>query len=588
MRTQKYRKSLCKVTMDSDSATEDDDDDTICNYLTVSPTHANNDRDKLVPSINAARALFKQDNSEIFPQFVQKLQKENPSLYDKIFNAKKIQQLLNEECNASDIESCIKIADSFKQNDQNSDNKKPNKSFDLLPEDLLGKILRFAIHYIPINSELGYRGIPFINFEIVCLRWCEISRKYLYRNIPRSIYLSGNNNKRYMAILTQYKYKDLDKMVLKANGSILTLRTTWYQSLTKLEIDFGQFLGIKHPISVKHLIINSHHDERKWINIHSMKETGIQQYFDTRHIMKLQINCYPYFTDLHLMTILNCDYNNLESLTISGWTSTDCELSPPSFNLSNMRTPNLIDISIFDGRDTLKNINELTNNDTFIYDLNELCTKAWKKMCECNCSTNLDNELYLQFMYDTFGESIRNRMGDTNNHNFVIINDFWEFMKPPTNKKISFLRDQKSFFVGSKEITWDIKIKNINNKDTWSIAIGIESATIQNDNFSRVPKLQFQGPNKNTMVKKSGGCNYDKYKDVKLKNDINEITMKLKDNKLSFTINTKDYGHAIYYNNLNIGNVTNQRMRATIRIRTSDKIRIDPYDTMFDCMIFRN
>ena len=92
----------------------------------------------------------------------------------------------------------------------------------------------------------------------------------------------------------------------------------------------------------------------------------------------------------------------------------------------------------------------------------------------------------------------------------------------------------------------------------------------------------------NTIVKKSGGCNYDKYKDVKLKNDINKIKMKLKDNKLSFAINAKDYGHAIYYNNLNIGNVTNQRMRATIRIRTSDKIRIDPYDAVFDCMIYRN
>ena len=529
-----------------------------------SPINVDN-TDTLIPAFNTTRFLFKEfeQNKEFFIQFFSKLYQKDDKLYIKFFDPKRILNFFNDECTSSEINLCQKVAIQCqhvnnKQNkdDDNSKNNKNKiiKDFHILslPDDILA--------YSWTYHRLHIKSIPFTSLELVCTKFCKSIREYLYYN--HHVFLSDQRGAK--AVLSQWKYKRLKHITLRGVSHIWKFRDSW-RSLVTLDLDFAQIIGIDSQISVRNLIIQSRSNSISLINKNSLAEIKFNHFFKTESIQTLEINGL-WFTDSYINYILNCNYNKLKSLCIIDWIPQNCEFSSIQFDTSKLYAPSLNIIKIKHDFKSLTNILETTNGEVWLNEVHSICKAAFN-----NNNINNDNKLCIYSRSDAWCKSIENH-NILNNHKYFMIKckslNVVSISPKINSQKYLYDSDPSTFTMTDlSKVLWEIDIDNVNNvlsNNSWEISIGIEGST-QQLQFSVAPKIKFKGPNKATFIKGHGDCNIDQYKYIQLKNGTNHIKMKLENNKLSFIINNKDCGDAIYYNDKNIGNLNDKILRCVIR-----------------------
>ena len=444
--------------------------------MLINPNYVN-DEDIMNTSFETTKLLFEQNkkDDEYMLRWFNAMKKESPSIFEKFINPKRIQQFLIQECNAEEIQSCRQIAEKcinkFKPNIstrtiQIVKNNKNTSPLLLSPTQILIEILKYAV---PTKKHSNISVIPYQNLEFVCRTFWQIVRNNLYHD--SFIELIADQPTQIKAVLQQWKYKKAKHIIIKfgLSNRIVKFRQSW-QCLKALSIDIGQIPGINHLISIEDLTINSHID----CDINYLKLIGLDQYFDTRKIQKLQING-SLFMDQHIHEILNYDYNDLLTLEINDWNSNNCTNSilcdiPLEFKLSKMKTPNLIHITFTTNEaNQLQHIDEYLHGDIWMTKVNKICTTAFKN----NNNGNENKKLYLKYHWDTFCKSIHKNI--KTNNKFIIVNDYTEvYIKPPPELKYktTLFRDSDLIHIGSRtcevytiynEVYWRIKIQNINN-----------------------------------------------------------------------------------------------------------------------------
>ena len=562
--------------------------------LLLIDSNDSNHEDTINESFETTRLLFEQNNKEgddSILRWLYAMKQESPSIFNKFMTRKRIQQFLTEECDIDEIKACKQIAEKCiiirKQNSMKAlktKNKHISSSILLSsPTQILIQILKFAV---PTKKNSSISIIPYQNLEFVCRTFWKIVRNNLYRD--SFIELIADQPAQVKAALQQWKYKNAKRIIIrfgvsKFNG-IIKFRDSW-QCLKTLSIDIGQISGINHLISVKDLTINSHNNCLK--NLNHLKLIGLDQYFDTRNIEKLTING-ALLMDKHIHEILNYDYNNLLALDINDWNPNNCAKSilrdiPLEFKLLQMKTPKLMNITFTGNKpQNSKHIDEYLHfGEIWMSKINKICTTAFN-----NNNENNKKKLYLKYHYDTFCKSIHKNI--KTNNKFTIINDYKTiYFKPPPSLKYNttFCRDSDLLQIGSgtsrsvtiyNEASWKIQIQNIDNNpnaNPWTISIGICGDEESIYSLGMMARLQFQGPKRDTIVKQGVWTQsrnmqsiHNKYANIRLRSNDNEIIMKYINDRLLFRINGKECGTAIHYYYQKKWPI---KVKATVRIKTS-------------------